>query len=91
MDNHVSNYSQPDLSWGPVEYNSTEDEGNWTKDPDEFWREKDPSSPDFIVWSVGKSRNRDNWKYTTLQGFRHILRKIVYFTRTVVQKKKTKE
>ena len=79
----------PDLYWGRVDYK--EDDGNWTKDPYEFWGQKDPSPPAFIVWSVGKSRNRNNWARTTLQNLRHILRKIVYFTRTVVQKKKTKE
>ena len=79
----------PDLYWGKRDYK--EDDGNWTKDPYEFWGKLDPSPPAFIVWSVGKSRNRNNWRRTTLQNLRHILRKIVYFARTVVQKKKTKE
>ena len=79
----------PDLYWGKRDYK--EDDGNWTKDPYEFWGKLDQSPPAFIVWSVGKSRNRNNWRRTTLQNLRHILRKIVYFARTVVQKKKTKE
>ena len=33
----------------------------------------------FIVWSVGKSRNRNNWSLTTLHQMRNVLRLITVF------------
>ena len=33
----------------------------------------------FIVWSVGNSRHRDNWKLTTVKRLRNVLRLILTF------------
>jgi len=38
------------------------------------------SSPVFVVWALGQSRNRDNWQLTTIQYLRNLLRQITDYT-----------
>ena len=72
-------------SWGGWEPPATPplDNGNWNKNPLEFFGILDSLTDRcaFVVWAVSNSRNRDNWRLTSVSQFHNILGIIANFAK----------
>ena len=62
---------------------TSQDTGNWNKNPQEFFGIFDTLTDrsTFVVWAVTNSRNRDNWRLTSIVNFRNVLATIVKFAK----------